>query len=126
MSDVEAPGFLGFFYQRFGSSKMGNAFLAAYKGHLEHDDRLLENGPFQSWRSFQSRRSQRSSIGNFESAALRRGVRSAQEGAGVLSMHDRSGSWTQSEVLVEASPTEQHVEHRVIVIGIEQREDPRV
>ena len=35
MSDVEAPGFLGFFYQRFGNSKMGNAFLAAYKNHLE-------------------------------------------------------------------------------------------
>lgn len=35
MSDVEAPGFLGFFYQRFGSSKTGNAFLAAYKAHFE-------------------------------------------------------------------------------------------
>jgi len=35
MSDVEAPGFLGFFYQRFGSSKTGNAFLAAYKVHFE-------------------------------------------------------------------------------------------
>jgi hypothetical protein len=35
MSDVEAPGFLGFFYQRFGSSKTGNAFLAAYKTHFE-------------------------------------------------------------------------------------------
>jgi hypothetical protein len=35
MSDVEAPGFLGFFYQRFGNSKMGNAFLAAYKDYLE-------------------------------------------------------------------------------------------
>lgn len=35
MSDVEAPGFLGFFYQRFGSSKTGNAFLAAFKAHME-------------------------------------------------------------------------------------------
>jgi len=35
MSDVEAPGFLGFFYQKFGSSKTGNAFLTAYKAHLE-------------------------------------------------------------------------------------------
>ena len=35
MSDVEAPGFWGFFYRRFGSSKTGNAFLAAAKAHLE-------------------------------------------------------------------------------------------
>jgi hypothetical protein len=35
MSNVEAPGFLGFFYQRFGSSKTGNAFLQACKAHLE-------------------------------------------------------------------------------------------
>lgn len=34
MTDVEAPGFLGFFYQRFGSSKTGNAFLAAYKTYF--------------------------------------------------------------------------------------------
>jgi len=39
MSDVEAPGFLGFFYQRFGNSKMGNAFLAAYKDYLEEQGR---------------------------------------------------------------------------------------
>ena len=38
MSDVEAPGFLGFFYQRFGSSKMGNAFLTASKGHFERQN----------------------------------------------------------------------------------------
>ena len=31
ISDIEAPGFLGFFYRRFGSSKIGNAFLAAHK-----------------------------------------------------------------------------------------------
>lgn len=35
MSDVEAPGFLGFFYQRFGNSKTGNAFLQACKAHFE-------------------------------------------------------------------------------------------
>ena len=35
MSNVEAPGFLGFFYQRFGSSKTGNAFLTACKAHFE-------------------------------------------------------------------------------------------
>ncbi len=35
MSDVEAPGFLGFFYQKLGSSKTGNAFLTAYKTYLE-------------------------------------------------------------------------------------------
>jgi hypothetical protein len=35
MSNVEAPGFLGFFYRRLGSSKTGNAFLAAYKTNFE-------------------------------------------------------------------------------------------
>ena len=35
ISDVEAPGFLGFFYRTFGSSKMGNAFLSAYKTYFE-------------------------------------------------------------------------------------------
>ncbi len=34
MSDVEANGLLGFFYRRFGSAKMGKAFLAASAGHL--------------------------------------------------------------------------------------------
>lgn len=34
ISDVEAPGFLGFFYRRFGGKKMGNAFLKAYEDHL--------------------------------------------------------------------------------------------
>lgn len=33
--DVEAPGFLGSFYQRFGSSKTCNVFLTAYKAYLE-------------------------------------------------------------------------------------------
>ena len=36
ISDVEAPGFLGFFYRRFGSSKMGNAFLTAYRAYFEN------------------------------------------------------------------------------------------
>ncbi len=35
ISDVEAPGFLGFLYRRFGSSRMGNAFLTAHKTFLE-------------------------------------------------------------------------------------------
>ena len=35
MSNVEAPGLLGFFYRRFGSSKIGNSFLQACKAHLE-------------------------------------------------------------------------------------------
>ena len=35
MQDVQAPGFLGFLYRRFGSSRMGKAFLAATKAHLE-------------------------------------------------------------------------------------------
>ena len=34
-SDVVAPRLLGFFYRRFGRSKMGNAFLTAHKAHLE-------------------------------------------------------------------------------------------
>jgi hypothetical protein len=39
ISDVAAPGLLGFFYEKFGSSKTGNAFLMAYKAYLEerHD-----------------------------------------------------------------------------------------
>ena len=35
MSNVEAPGFLGFFYSRFGSSKIENAFLNAYRTYFE-------------------------------------------------------------------------------------------
>jgi hypothetical protein len=35
VSDVEAPGFLGFLYRRFGSSKMGKAFLNSHKAYLE-------------------------------------------------------------------------------------------
>lgn len=35
ISDVKAPGFMGFFYRKFGSSNMGKAFLGAYKNFLE-------------------------------------------------------------------------------------------
>ena len=35
ISDVAAPGVLGFFYRKFGSSKMGNAFLTASKTYFE-------------------------------------------------------------------------------------------
>lgn len=35
ISDVEASGFLGFFYRKLGSSSIGKAFLAAYKTSLE-------------------------------------------------------------------------------------------
>lgn len=35
IEDLKAPGFLGFFYRNFGSSRMGNAFLKAYKTYLE-------------------------------------------------------------------------------------------
>ena len=38
MSDVGAPGLLGFFYRKLGSSKTGSAFLTAYKAHLERQD----------------------------------------------------------------------------------------
>ena len=36
ISDLTAPGFLGFLYRTFGKSKMGSAFLNAYKTYLEH------------------------------------------------------------------------------------------
>lgn len=39
MIDAEAPGFLDFFSQRFGNSKMGNTFLEAYKQNLEEQGR---------------------------------------------------------------------------------------
>ncbi|NNJ48555.1 MAG: hypothetical protein HKP18_12080 [Acidimicrobiia bacterium] len=35
ISGITAPGLLGFFYRKFGSSKTGNAFLAAYRAYLE-------------------------------------------------------------------------------------------
>jgi carbon monoxide dehydrogenase subunit G len=34
--DVNAPGLLGFFYRKFGSSKMGKAFLVAYASYFEN------------------------------------------------------------------------------------------
>jgi len=37
ISDVEATGLLGFFYRRFGKSRMGGAFLQAHKTYLERD-----------------------------------------------------------------------------------------
>ena len=39
LSDVDAPGFLGFFYEKFGSSKIGKAFLSAHKSYLENASR---------------------------------------------------------------------------------------
>lgn len=38
ISEVEAPGFLGFFYRKFGSSNIGNALLRSYKTFLESLD----------------------------------------------------------------------------------------
>ena len=38
ISGVEAPGVLGFFYRRLGSSNIGNAFLAAYKACFEQQN----------------------------------------------------------------------------------------
>lgn len=35
ISDVKAPGLLGFFYRRFGGPKMGKAFLRAYATYFE-------------------------------------------------------------------------------------------
>ena len=35
VSDVDAPGLLGFLYRRFGSSRIGKALLQACKDHLE-------------------------------------------------------------------------------------------
>jgi hypothetical protein len=35
ISDVEAPGLLGFLYRTFGSSNIGNAILESYKTHFE-------------------------------------------------------------------------------------------
>ncbi len=36
ISNVTAPGLLGFFYRKFGSSKMGNAFLTAHASYFEN------------------------------------------------------------------------------------------
>lgn len=35
ISDVKAPGLMGFFYQRFGSGNIGKANLMTYKTYLE-------------------------------------------------------------------------------------------
>lgn len=35
MSDVQAPGLIGFFYRNFGKSNTGNAFLKSYKTYFE-------------------------------------------------------------------------------------------
>lgn len=35
ISNLKAPGFMGFFYRNFGSSSIGNAFLNAHKSSLE-------------------------------------------------------------------------------------------
>lgn len=35
ISDAEAPGVLGFFYRKFGSSNIGNGILKSYKAYFE-------------------------------------------------------------------------------------------
>jgi hypothetical protein len=35
ISDLVAPGLLGFFYRRFGRSKMGKAFMDSHRAHFE-------------------------------------------------------------------------------------------
>ena len=34
ISNLKAPGFMGFFYRNFGNKNIGNAFLNAYKNYL--------------------------------------------------------------------------------------------
>ena len=34
ISNLKAPGFMGFFYRKFGSKNIGNAFLNAYESYL--------------------------------------------------------------------------------------------
>ncbi len=43
MSDVKASGFVGFFYRKLGSAKMGKAFLSAYRTHFEKTEGLSQN-----------------------------------------------------------------------------------
>ena len=38
ISNLKAPGFMGFFYRNFGSSSIGKAFLRAHKSFLEKKD----------------------------------------------------------------------------------------
>ena len=35
VSNLKAPGFMGFFYRNFGSANMGKAFLDSYKSYFE-------------------------------------------------------------------------------------------
>jgi hypothetical protein len=35
ISDIKAPGFIGFFYRTFGSASIGKAVLKSYKAYLE-------------------------------------------------------------------------------------------
>lgn len=35
ISNLTAPGFVGFFYRNFGNSNIGNAFLSSYKRYFE-------------------------------------------------------------------------------------------
>ena len=44
LSDVEARGFLGFFYREFGSAKMGSVFLESYKTYFEKRTRAPRYG----------------------------------------------------------------------------------
>ena len=37
ISNLKAPGFMGFFYRNFGSKNIGNAFLNAYENYLGND-----------------------------------------------------------------------------------------
>ena len=41
ISNLKAPGFMGFFYRNFGRSSMGKAFLNAHKSFLEKG--LIDN-----------------------------------------------------------------------------------
>ncbi len=41
ISGVEASGLLGFFYRKFGSSNIGNAFLKSYKTYFEKKDPMV-------------------------------------------------------------------------------------
>ena len=34
ISNLKAPGFMGFFYRNFGSKNIGNSFLNAYENYL--------------------------------------------------------------------------------------------
>ena len=38
ISNLKAPGFMGFFYRNFGSKNIGNAFLRAYENYLGKSD----------------------------------------------------------------------------------------